>query len=200
MARLDAAARFTPTLTRVLTAAVREHASAATPRMVSTVNDRKAAEVKARSEFSMIQGQPVQSIVVSVDGASPKAAVPCEHSAVRRTVVRERLLLKRVPQCQSLVGVFDHCVGQRVPGFRRFWPPKLFHGWGSKTSIRVALLPDQRKRGPGIRAAWPFRGRILTKLAFCQPTEWLAYVGKPLRRLAIPCFHAPIASRGVGAC
>lgn len=70
MARLDAAARFTPTWTVVMTDAIREHASTATTREVSSVRDRKAAEVKARSEFRMVQGQPVQSIVVSVDGAS----------------------------------------------------------------------------------------------------------------------------------
>jgi len=63
MARLDAAARFTPTLTVVTSAAIREHATAASTHEVSTVIDREAAEEKARSEFSMVQGQPIQSIV-----------------------------------------------------------------------------------------------------------------------------------------
>jgi hypothetical protein len=55
MARLDAAARFTPTLTMVMTDVNREPATAATTREVLTVTDRKAAEGKARSEFSMVQ-------------------------------------------------------------------------------------------------------------------------------------------------
>jgi len=68
MARLDAAARFTPTLTTPtltvgMSEAIREHATAASTHIVSAVSDREAAEEKARSEFSMVQEQPIQSIV-----------------------------------------------------------------------------------------------------------------------------------------
>ena len=63
MARLDAAARFTPELTLAMTAMNREHAMAAgtTIKVVSPVMDRDNAAVGARSEFSMVSGKPVQS-------------------------------------------------------------------------------------------------------------------------------------------
>lgn|GEM_PF-2839612 len=66
MACLDAAARFTPTLslattlTLAITAVNRESVTTApTTDVVFTVIDRKAAEVRARSEFNMILDTPV---------------------------------------------------------------------------------------------------------------------------------------------
>ncbi len=67
MARLDAAPHFSPTLMFNLTAATwasvvnREQETAASDK--SSVVDRNAAVVRARSEFSMISDKPVSVIL-----------------------------------------------------------------------------------------------------------------------------------------
>ena len=107
MARLDAAARFTPTLTVVMNGAVREHATAALTHKVLSVSDRKAAEVRARSEFSMVPGQPIQSIFCLLMALHTKATATFRRSENRNRLHRPHFVERRsVSLFQA--GVFDH--------------------------------------------------------------------------------------------
>lgn len=75
MARLDAAARFTPALTKLATDATCEPATTVDEKIVrSAVKDREKAADEARSRFSMISDKSVFSHrKMSIDGASHEA-------------------------------------------------------------------------------------------------------------------------------
>ena len=77
MARLDAAARFTPALTKLATDATCEPATTVDAQIVrSAVKDRENAADEARSRFSMISDKSVFSHrKMSIDGASHEALV-----------------------------------------------------------------------------------------------------------------------------
>ena len=75
MARLDAAARFTPALTKLATDAACEPATTVDEQIVQpAVTDRENAADEARSRFSMISDKSVFSHrKMSIDGASHEA-------------------------------------------------------------------------------------------------------------------------------
>ena len=112
MARLDAAAHIIPTLKFNLTASTwasvmnREQATAASDE--SSVVDREAAVVRARSEFSMISDKPVSVILFR-----------CITDDNPEQVFRQ----KDLRRAKISAGFHDHCVGHRFTVSRRFSPP-----------------------------------------------------------------------------
>jgi hypothetical protein len=91
MARLDAAARFTPALTKLATDAACEPATTVDAQIVrSAVTDRENAADEARSRFSMISDKSVFSHrKMSIDGASHEALGSTSDTEID---VRNRIL------------------------------------------------------------------------------------------------------------
>ena len=105
MARLDAAARFTPALTKLATDAACEPAATLDAFGVqSAVKDRENAVDEARSRFSMISDKSVFSHrKMSIDGASHEAhgSNPTPKTMAGTAFWQETSVEKRLPDQKS---------------------------------------------------------------------------------------------------
>lgn len=151
MARLDAAARFTPALTKLATDAACEPATTLDAQIVpSAVRDRENEGDEARSRFSMISDKSVFSHrKMSIDGASHEALGSRSDTEID---VRNRILAGnfggKAPSRPEVAQTQEPASGCQVHGIRLLLAVKLFQASSSKTSIWPLLLPDQRKPRP----------------------------------------------------
>ena len=158
MARLDAAARFTPALTKLATDAACEPATTVDAQIVrSAVTDRENAADEARSRFSMISDKSVFSHrKMSIDGASHEALGSISDTEID---VRNRILAGnfggKAPSRPEVVQTPKPDSVRQVRGIRAVLAAKLFQASSSKTSNWPLLLPDQRKPRPTVRRRAP---------------------------------------------
>lgn len=161
MARLDAAARFTPALTKLATDAACEPATTSDVQIVQpAVKDRENAADEARSRFSMISDKSVFSHgKMSIDGASHEALSSTSDTEID---VRNRILAGnfggKAPSRPEVVQTQEPASGCQVHGIRLVLAPKLFQASSSKTSNWPLLLPDHRKPRPNSRHGAPVCG------------------------------------------
>ena len=158
MARLDAAARFTPALTKLATDAACEPATTSDAQIVQpAVIDRENAADEARSRFSMISDKSVFSHrKMSIDGASHEALGSRSDTEID---VRNRILAGnfggKAPSRPEVVQTQEPASGCQVHGIRLVLAVKLFQASSSKTSNWPLLLPDQRKPRSTVRRRAP---------------------------------------------
>ena len=193
MARLDAAARFTPALTKLATDAACEPATTLDEQIVQpAVRDRENTADEARSRFSMISDKSVfshrkcRSMALhtkrSVQCLTPKSM--SGTAFWQETSVEKRLPDQKLYKCWNLTGVCQ------VRGIRLVLACKLFQASSSKTSNWPLLLPDQRKPRPNSCRGAPICcssnadfGRFRQQSAVgCQGKAWIT---EPRRRR--PC-------------
>lgn len=125
MARLDAAARFTPALTVLTTFANREHSQPtdATTDVVRSVSDREAVEAGIRSEFSMDRNKPIQSYVnVVMMVLQTQSRGECQSNDITRpqaaTILGGKVIAE--PNDRNI------CASVRCCFFPKIWPPDCF--------------------------------------------------------------------------
>ena len=158
MARLDAAARFTPALTKLATDAACEPATTSDAQIVQpAVIDRENAADEARSRFSMISDKSVFSHrKMSIDGASHEALGSLSDTEID---VRNRILAGnfggKAPSRPEVVQTPQPDNACRDRGIRVILAAKLFQASSPKTSNWPLLLPDQRKPRPTGRRCVP---------------------------------------------
>jgi hypothetical protein len=138
MARLDAAARFTPALTKLATDAACEPATTVDEQIVQpAVNDRENAADEALSRFSMISDKSVFSHrKMSIDGASHEALGSLSDTEID---VRNRILAGnfggKAPSRPEVVRKQEPIVGVRFAKSALFWPPNCFKLAARKQAI-----------------------------------------------------------------
>jgi hypothetical protein len=158
MARLDAAARFTPALTKLATDAACEPATTVDAQIVQpAVIDRENAADEARSRFSMISDKSVFSHRKCRSMAlHTKPSVQMSDTKID---VRNRILAGnfggKAPSRPEVVQTLEPDSGCQVHGIRLVLATKLFQASSSKTSNWPLLLPDQRKPRLNSRRSTP---------------------------------------------